>query len=149
MERPFYSKGINCSRNATVCLCVLNKNKAVVLLSFMHVTGIVKIKTTRNQRLLHITIKPKAELLRCIKYWEDTVQNAKYYVCHYIMYKEHISQMKSNKIVKNLGKHLCMPSREIWSTSGMLMRHVQSHRNDAWEKYLNYDSSSSTKDVPL
>lgn len=140
-ERPIYSTDFAYNRDATVCSYVPKKNKSVVLLSSMHMTGEVEAtqsakpekskyynKTkggvdTMNKMLGEYTVKRRT-LRWPLAFFYNMIDVAG--LASYKMYREHNPQFKKKdqrrRFLKDLAYQLCMPSIEARSTNRMLMR---------------------------
>ncbi|CAM1324636.1 Uncharacterised protein r2_g3341 [Pycnogonum litorale] len=140
-ERPVYTTNFAYHRDATVCSHVPRKNKSVVLLSSMHMTGEVEATQSAKPEIIKHYNKTKGGVDTMDKMLgEYTVKRrtlrwpmAFFYnmidvagLASYIIHREHNPELKTKdqrrKFLKDLANKLCMPSIEARSTNRMLTR---------------------------
>ena len=140
-ERPVKSTNFAYNHDATVCSYVPKKNKSVVLLSSMHMTGEVEETQAATPQIIRYYNKTKGGVDVMDKMLgEYTVKRrtlrwplAFFYnmidvtgLASYIIFREHNPRFRTKdqrrKFLKDLAKQLCMPAIETRSQNRMLSR---------------------------
>lgn len=140
-ERALHSTNFAYHRDATVCSYVPKKNRSVVLLSSMHMTGEVEATQSSKPEIITYYNKTKGGVDTMDKMLgEYTVKRrtlrwplAFFYnmidvtgLASFIIYREHKPVFRKKdqrrKFLKDLAKQLCMPSVEARTTNRMVMR---------------------------
>lgn len=138
-ERPVKSTNFAYNHDATLCSYVPKKNKSVVLLSSMHMTGNVEETQAATPQIIKYYNKTKGGVDVMDKMLgEYTVKRrtlrwplAFFYnmidvagLACYIIYREHNTRFRTKdqrrKFLKDLAKQLYMPAIEARSTNRML-----------------------------
>ncbi|XP_069585014.1 piggyBac transposable element-derived protein 4-like [Ranitomeya imitator] len=140
-ERPVYSTNFAYNHDATVCSYVPKKNKSVVLLSSMHMTGEVEETLAAKPEIIKyynitkggVDVMDKMLGEYTVKRRTSRWTLAFFYnmidvsgLASYIIYREHNPSFRAKdqrrKFLKDLANQLCMIAIEDRSTNKMIMR---------------------------
>ena len=140
-ERPFYSTNFAYHHDATACSYVPKKEKEVMLLSSIHMSGEVSETLSAKPKIMNYCNKTKGGVDTIDKMLSEYIVKRRtlrwplafFYnmievtgLACYIIYREHNPRFKAidqqRKFLKELANMLCMPSIETRSNSRILMR---------------------------